>query len=127
MRTEVHTVPTKGKIRHFQNQHGADFGFMANHILQAKQTDPETGSCYGTPLRIDIETEQSKLDCSEDLSPEWCRPRHETVGIGMQPSGDDCIPVKRKHAHENESHEDLHRGTVALADGLIGQKGASPL
>lgn len=120
-------MPAKGKIYHIQNQHGADFGFMANHILQAKQTDPRNGSCYGTPLKTDIETEQPKLNRLEDLSPKWCRPRHETYARVMQSSGDDSRPVKRNHAHGNGSHEDLHRGTVALADGVIGQRGTGPL
>lgn len=120
-------MPAKGRICHIQNQHGADFGTMTNHIFQAKQTDPRNGSCCGTPLKTYIKTVQPKLNCFEDMSPKWCRPRHGTIGTGTQSSEDDCRPVKRNHAHGNGSHEDLHRDTVALADGLIDQKGGSPL
>jgi hypothetical protein len=49
------------------------------------------------------------------------------MDTGMQPSGDECVPVQRSHVHENESHEDMHRGTEAPADELTRQKGASPL
>lgn len=48
-------------------------------------------------------------------------------GHGNEPSGDECVPVQRSHVHENEPHEDMHRGTEALADELTRQKGTSPL
>jgi len=56
-----------------------------------------------------------------------CKPQHGTINLGKFLSVDRDLPVQWNHAHEGKLHEDLHRGTVALTDGLSCRRGASPL